>query len=424
MTSQLDDRIRTLMQRVVDEAPLPPQAPQQAPFLPPRPARRLPSWAIAVGAAVLVLLLIGSVALLAGDRGDVVDQPLPTVITSSPVVPAGSVLLEWSQEMVYDGALSPVAFSKGFAALREEQWGGGGEVWVSDDGIEWAPAASQPPGGASSLTTDGSLLFAVGAGIWVSEEGLVWSEALSAAELSRQRSRSERAFAFAAGDQGSVLFGVDAGGKLAGWIYDGGGLVASDVGTIADYPVAEINAVHVEPLSDGFIFYVHDQDLDTMVSFSADGRRWSDLTPPAIGSPLAVFDNHVLGVASHDGSNLVQVIGGLFATIDGLAWDPIAFDGVPRLISDLAAGDLGWFVFEGPAVRRLWHSADWVSWSEINAGPLSESPDEETRVGVAGFTMIVGTEDLLVYVVRGELGGFGYVGDPVTEVWRATVTDS
>ncbi|MEA2023929.1 MAG: hypothetical protein U9N79_06515, partial [Actinomycetota bacterium] len=84
MSSQLDDRIRTMMQTVVDESPPPPEIPVRPPA--PVAPRRIPNWAAAVGAAVAVLVLIGGVTLLldGSSTDDVIEEPMPTVATTTP----------------------------------------------------------------------------------------------------------------------------------------------------------------------------------------------------------------------------------------------------------------------------------------------------------------------------------------------------
>jgi len=78
MGSQLDERIRQMMQRVVDESPPPPDIPTGTTLEPvARPG--IPNWAIAVAAAAAVLVLIGGAAWLFNpDNTEVVDEPLPS----------------------------------------------------------------------------------------------------------------------------------------------------------------------------------------------------------------------------------------------------------------------------------------------------------------------------------------------------------
>jgi hypothetical protein len=82
MSSRLDDRIRTMMQQVVDESPPPPDLPTGPPPAP-VPAWRLPNWAVAVGAAVTVFALIGGVLWLIGGTGtDVIEEPSSSTTTT------------------------------------------------------------------------------------------------------------------------------------------------------------------------------------------------------------------------------------------------------------------------------------------------------------------------------------------------------
>lgn len=83
MTSRLDDRIRQLMQQVVDEAPAPPRVPVTRPALEPR-RRLIPNWAVAVASAVAVVLLVGGVVWLFGPTGEeAVDQVTTTTTVST-----------------------------------------------------------------------------------------------------------------------------------------------------------------------------------------------------------------------------------------------------------------------------------------------------------------------------------------------------
>ncbi|MCL1692250.1 MAG: hypothetical protein M3096_01060, partial [Actinomycetia bacterium] len=88
MSSQIDDRIRTMMQHVVDESPPPPDLPT-GPSPAPVPAWRVPSWAIALATGLAVFLLIGGFAWLVGGTGsEVIEEPMPAVTTSTtPTVP-------------------------------------------------------------------------------------------------------------------------------------------------------------------------------------------------------------------------------------------------------------------------------------------------------------------------------------------------
>ena len=84
MSSRLDDRIRAMMQTVVDESPPAPEIPVRPPA--PVAPRRVPGWAAAVGAAAAVLVLVGGVTLLLGgpSTNEVIEEPIPTVATTTP----------------------------------------------------------------------------------------------------------------------------------------------------------------------------------------------------------------------------------------------------------------------------------------------------------------------------------------------------
>jgi hypothetical protein len=76
MSNQLDERIRRMMQQVVDESPPPPDLSAGMP-LTPVVARRVPNWAFAAAAAVVVLVLLGGTGWLFGGYGtDVIGEPV------------------------------------------------------------------------------------------------------------------------------------------------------------------------------------------------------------------------------------------------------------------------------------------------------------------------------------------------------------
>lgn len=76
MSNQLDERIRQMMQQVVDESPPPPDMSGGMP-LTPVVDRRVPKWAFAVTAAVVVLVVLGGTGWLFGGYGtDVVSEPV------------------------------------------------------------------------------------------------------------------------------------------------------------------------------------------------------------------------------------------------------------------------------------------------------------------------------------------------------------
>ena len=169
MSSQLDDRIRTMMQTVVDESPPPPEIPVRPPA--PVPPRRVPGWVAAVGAAAAVLVLIGGVTLLLDgpSTNEVIDEPIATVATTTPTsfpdatpstVPdlSGSGMLAVNQ--VSDLALAP-----------------DGAIWVATRGgvVRWDPGASVPvvygeQDGLPAATVDQIIVAADGT-VWATGRG-------------------------------------------------------------------------------------------------------------------------------------------------------------------------------------------------------------------------------------------------------------
>ena len=170
MSSRLDDRIRTMMQTVVDESPPPPEIPVRPPA--PVPPRRVPGWVAAVGAAAAVLVLIGGVTLLLDgpSTNEVIDEPIATVATTTPTsfpdatpstVPdlSGSGMLAVNQ--VSDLALAP-----------------DGAIWVATRGgvVRWDPGASVPvvygeQDGLPAATVDQIIVAADGT-VWAT--GRAW----------------------------------------------------------------------------------------------------------------------------------------------------------------------------------------------------------------------------------------------------------
>jgi hypothetical protein len=77
MSNRLDERIRRMMQQVVDESPPPPYMSAGMP-LTPVADRRIPNWAFAAAAAVVLLVLLGGTGWLFGGYGtDVAGEPVP-----------------------------------------------------------------------------------------------------------------------------------------------------------------------------------------------------------------------------------------------------------------------------------------------------------------------------------------------------------
>jgi hypothetical protein len=225
MSSQLDDRIRTMMQRVVDESPPPPDLPTGPPPALVAP-QRVPNWAAAVGAAVAVFILIGGVVWLVGGTGsrELADEPIasttttPIAVTTIPAAPATTIpapiapvpppsldSVESWQRVGGDimdpigGLFSITSAGERLVAVGDDAGEDGrpdGVILVSDDGFTWTRIAENDPAltlGAVlmyAVTEGGPGLVAVGGGcddpdescpirstVWTSVDGTTWTRA-------------------------------------------------------------------------------------------------------------------------------------------------------------------------------------------------------------------------------------------------------
>lgn len=456
------------------------------------PARRRPVWATAVVAfatvvafgAVIWLLGIGERSVPTTDGGRAVTEAPPA--TELPPDVAGLLHAEWTLEASYDGWLRPVAFDGGFAAVRRLEprremfvetadvftdWRADvlatgeasvGEIWLSPDGVEWAPAPAQPPEVPWSLSSDGETLFVEtgnvysGTGvIWASDTGDAWRAVLTGEEYGRLFSVSRGSgdmWAFvegtvAAGPPGAVVFGVDHDGRLAGWVYDGERFVPADVAAVSSLPPE--SEFRVAALGDRFLLYTYDvgaytSETTMKVSFSATGEVWGALEPKPPGGPLVRPEADVQGVTSAHGLNLITMSSGygLWVTRDGSSWDEISLRPADNgWMPEVAGGGFGWLVYSPPRRetvfssvgqlrnRGLWYSPDAGSWTELDdLGPLGDprSLDDLQSLGdVLVSSLAVRDDHVLVYtgVDRGS-GGWGVPEDPATAVWRLDIRDT
>ena len=181
MSSQLDDRIRTMMQHVVNESPPPPDLPTGSPPAP-VPAWRVPSWVVALAAGLAVFVLIGGFAWLIGGTGsEVIEEPMPAATTSTPpTVP------DATPPAVPDATPPAVPDATPPLLVTVAQVLGGSvstdpaptPVFVGDatdvDGSQMASVTVGGPGlvaGGSSHTVE---VEGSDAAVWVSSDGRLW----------------------------------------------------------------------------------------------------------------------------------------------------------------------------------------------------------------------------------------------------------
>lgn len=269
MTADLKTQIRDFAQEFGSGLPpveLEDLIDQQVAIEPRAPKRRRPSWAVALVAAVVVLVLVGGVAWLVSSLGGesappITQTPAPSTTLSTPSTTPSTILstptttplssISWA---TLPPGWSPLSDDAGvFQATVNVQpvassivEGGpglvivGGEladspdglqirpvVWTSVDGTEWSRVAEEDVdsdarysgGRIRDVATIGSRLVAVGyldcpAVVWGSEDGLIWSrvpheDSVFGADVDPSSAECRRMHMVAAGDGGVVALGLD-----------------------------------------------------------------------------------------------------------------------------------------------------------------------------------------------------------------------
>ncbi|MCJ7781337.1 MAG: hypothetical protein MUQ27_10985, partial [Acidimicrobiia bacterium] len=350
MSSQLDDRIRTMMQHVVDESPPPPDLPTGPPPAP-VPAWRVPSWAVAWAAGLAVFVLIGGFAWLVGGAGsEVIEEPMPAVTTSTPpTVPdatppvlvrvtqvfGGSVSTDASPTPVFVGFATDVDESvmatvtaggpglvAGGSSHTVEVEGSDAAVWISSDGRVWqridddagvfGDAMSVTGAGSDQFINDiagGSLgMVAVGAdgltlahdaAIWVSNDGSVWERLAHDADVFG--GEGDQFMHSVVQTSGSVVVVGESGGVAAAWI-SSDGLVWERLPHDADVFGGEGDQfMHSVVQTSGSVIVVGESGGVAAAWVSRDGSQWAraDVNDESIragAEPSVMNDVAIAGV--------------------------------------------------------------------------------------------------------------------------------
>ena len=176
---------------------------------------------------------------------------------------------------------------------------------------------------------------------------------------------------------------------------------------------------------------------------SLDGVTWMPAVggeqPPPV-SPEAPIEGAAVVVRRNPLGDLYGqlVAEGLWATSDGTSWREIALrPSQDNWIPWVETGGLGWVVYSPPAEATveadtsryfqgprhgnlgLWYTPDTEAWFEVtDLGPLADAIHSVGEVGVIDTAMIVRDTDILVYVHIAKNIGFGFMGDPHTDIWR------
>ena len=343
MSSQLDDRIRTMMQRVVDESPPPPDLPTGPPPAP-VPAWRVPNWAVALAAGLAVFVLIGGFVWLVGGTGaEVIEEPMPAVTTSAPptvpdatppTVPdatppvlvrltqvfGGSVSTDPPPTPVFVGDMTEVDESRmatvtvdgpglvaGGSSHTVEVEGIDAAVWVSSDGRAWQRIDDDAGvfGDAMSVASAGSDQFiidvaggsfgvvAVGAdgrvlehdaAIWVSSDGLVWDRLPHDSEVFG--GEGDQFMHSVVQTSGSVIVVGESGGEAAAWVSrDGTQWARAEVNDESIRAGAEPSVMNDVAVAGIGLVAVGSAgvDLGPAVWLSPDGVTWERLVDSMAG---------------------------------------------------------------------------------------------------------------------------------------------
>jgi hypothetical protein len=309
MSSRLDNKIRTMMQQVVDESPAPPDLPSGPPPEPVTSRRVRRRWhpAVVFVVAAVAVLLIGVPLLLFGVSSSAPVTEEPTVTTTVP--PATTTALTTTTPLVTSGGWenvattdvfgSPtlvdgvVAAGSGFVAVGElmDREGTVTAVvaWISVDGVDWEPVdvpiIEAPPPTMSRWQLDagppGIVLWSYSMSddeadsrLFFSTDGLAWREVTAG---------PDRVHAAAASEQGFITVGDTFGGME---IYaSNDGLVWNRVD--AEIPTAVRGFHGVTGWNDGWVAWGWgctptggcdaSSTTEDGIWISADGTTWTKL---------------------------------------------------------------------------------------------------------------------------------------------------
>lgn len=455
---KLERRLQRDLDRIADRAPVPTGAwerlrlrlddePERRDeeiimLAPAEPTSRRPRRTAAIAVAltgVVALVLVGIVALLADDDATpTIDEPPATTAAPEPA-PAAEV--EWRAGPSFPGRLRDVTtWSGGLAAIMDpdgDETPGGGEVWYSTDGIEWAPESATEPGDdVFVLAGQHGALFALAGDpddpataqtLWHRTADDGWVEVVTSDALDLMAVGPAQVVAYRG--LGFEIVGVfdtvtmapievtqppaiepteAASGQAFEPIVESGRAIALDEGFLAD--------VH-------WITGADDGDLarESRLMYSADGSVWTEHPDPPDGT-VAWRDPATAPV--HGGLNLLSLPNRVdtepYLTDDGLSFAAATDPGVggPTGTED------GFFSVD--STNGIHRSLDGVTWDELPAPPTWPKPAlVAADDGEVQFGSIISHGDLLLAIgIRGDFEGFVGITDPTTEIWVADARSS
>jgi hypothetical protein len=360
-----------------------------SPVLPPG---RAPGWAVAVGAAVAVVVLIGGVVWLVGGTGtDVVEEPtvtttypVPTTVAPVPVPPTPPIVDVWQRvgealtaqvvgtfDMTSVGSqLFVVGFDPGEDDSRQN-----GVIFASDDGVNWVRLAEDDPAltlGAVlmyAVTEGGPGLVAVGVGceneiegcpphatVWTSVDGTSWT-----------RSPEDPAIFGGTSTQTSGMVGVAdtshglvAVGSMEYWTFDDEGV--ENLVTI--HPTAWIS-------DDGITWERAWESTGSAV----DPNDYIDVQV-SMDSVVEGPDGLLVGVGATLDEN-GESIATVWTSSDGRQWERIEPDNTVftpgTVILDVAVGEHGYVAVgtDDGTDAAIWQSPDGATWRRVETAAQS-----------------------------------------------------
>jgi len=352
-----------------------------------------------------------TVTSAAGSKSEAPSAPNPDV----------DVALDWTLEAAFDGSLQqPTAWAGGGAAVFVETptEGPGGELWLSEGGVDWGPAADPPPGVVLHIDggPDGSLFAVTDRGdkhtLWKSNDAAQWQEIAN----------DEHGIEVAIGRERSIAYRRTKFNIIE--VFDTDTLATGGIGALPEVDTFVYQG-RVAALDDGFLLDVSwvDEDFqpsESRLLTSTDGSSWVETD---------ASDVRVHGAATHNGATLIQTNAaeggaqaGLWRTEDG-----VTFTEVPQSAAagrPIATAD-GFFVVGDAQIR---HSDGGIEWTGLGTPPTWDlgrgmgGNDAGSESFHSGQVLVIG-DDLFAVTIRGEIGGWGEVLDPETEIWRAPLPD-
>jgi hypothetical protein len=326
---------------------------------------------VAVGAAVVTLILVGGVSLITQlKESPVADSVTPsTLVTPSVVVPPTVAPSPSPPPATTPPTTSTAVLTSPVTAVGD--W----TRWPVDPDIFETGAVLDVVAGGSGLIAVGSASASCGDGldpcsgaVWLSEDGIVWDRLDDASGVFQDASSIQ---AVTAGDSGLVAVGDRASGDPLVW-FSPDGMQWSRSVLPNGKRAFDVVATDTGYVAVGFVERIQGEDIlvDGAVWTSPDGIIWNQV---AEGS--ATFaDAYLTAITETDqGLVIVGVLAqdrtgfGVWTSPDGIAWTKrvvdTSFPG-PMGLLDVTEGMPG--VLTADVSGGLWLSPDGVTWQDVS----------------------------------------------------------